>query len=108
MQPMKAKEAADQVLAHVYGHVDAFRGRPPRPAKQFAAAGLMRCCALLKGILVLDEARMPALTGILARQHWEDWLVSLYGHVNPYGKCRFEIEGRAPSLRPLRSPGNDA
>ena len=78
MQPMKAKEAADQVLAHVYGHVDAFRARPPRPAKQFAAAGLMRCCALLKGILVLDEARMPALAGILARQHWEAWLISLY------------------------------
>ena len=33
---------------------------------------------------------------------------ALYGHVNPYGKYRFEIEGRAPSLRPLRSPGNDA
>ena len=31
---------------------------------------------------------------------------ALYGHVNPYGKYRFEIEGRAPSLRPLRSPGN--
>ena len=33
---------------------------------------------------------------------------ALYGPVNPYGKYRFEIEGRAPSLRPLRSPGNDA
>ena len=33
---------------------------------------------------------------------------ALYGHVNPYGKYRFEIEGRAPSPRPLRSPGNDA
>ena len=33
---------------------------------------------------------------------------ALYGHVNPYGKYRFEIEGRAPSLRPLRSPGNNA
>ena len=33
---------------------------------------------------------------------------ALYGHVNPYGKYRFEIEGRAPGLRPLRSPGNDA
>ena len=33
---------------------------------------------------------------------------ALYGQVNPYGKYRFEIEGRAPSLRPLRSPGNNA
>ena len=77
---MKAndREAADRILAHVYGHVDAFRARPPRPREQFAAAGLMRCCALLKGILVLDEAGMPALASILARQHWEAWLVSLY------------------------------
>ena len=33
---------------------------------------------------------------------------ALYGHVNPYGKYRFEIEAQAPGLRPLRSPGNDA
>ena len=78
MKDTKAKEAADRILAHVYGHVDAFRARPPREADQFAAAGLMRCCAVLKGILVLDEARMPALAGILVRQHWETWLVSLY------------------------------
>ncbi len=78
---VKEKEAADLVIAHVYGHVDAFRARPPRPPEQFAAAGLMRCCALLKGILVLDEAGMPALARILARQHWETWLVSLYVHL---------------------------
>ena len=76
----KAKEAADRILAHVYEHVDAFSVRPPgpAPAKQFAAAGLMRCCALLKGILVLDGARTPELAGILARQHLEVWIVSLY------------------------------
>ena len=33
---------------------------------------------------------------------------ALYGHVNPYGKYRFEIEARVPGLRPLRSSGNDA
>ena len=75
---MKSKSAADRILAHVYEHVDAFRAKPPRLAEQFAAAGLMRCCALLKGILVLDEARMPALAGVLARLHWETWVVSLY------------------------------
>ena len=32
---------------------------------------------------------------------------ALYGHINPYGKYRFEIEGRPDGLRPLRSPGND-
>ena len=75
---MTTKEVATQVLAHIYGNVDAFRARPPRKAEQFAAAGLMRCCALLKGILVLDEAKMSELAGILVRLHWETWLVSLY------------------------------
>ena len=78
MQPMKAKEDAGRILTSVYGHVDAFRARPPRPTEQFAAAGLMRCCALLKGILVLDEASLPVVASILARQHWETWVVSLY------------------------------
>ena len=40
MQPMKSKEAADLILAHVGEHVDALRTRPPQLAKQFAAAGL--------------------------------------------------------------------
>ena len=76
---MTAKEAAASILAHVYGHVDAFRTRSPRlPTEQFAAAGLMRCCALLKGILVLNEASLPVVASILARQHWETWVVSLY------------------------------
>ena len=75
---MKAKEDAGRILTSVYGHVDAFRARPPRPTEQFAAAGLMRCCALLKGILVLDEASLPVVASILARQHWETWVVSLY------------------------------
>ena len=75
---MKSKETAERILAHVGEHVDALKTRPPQLAKQFAAAGLMRCCALLKGILVLDEARMPALAGILTRLHFETWVVSLY------------------------------
>lgn len=38
----------------------------------------MRCCALLRGICVLEDACLPALTGILERQNWETWLVSRY------------------------------
>ena len=30
---------------------------------------------------------------------------ALYGHVNSYGKYRFEIEARAPGLRPLKESG---
>ena len=51
--------------------------KPPDPSRQFAAAGLMHCCRLLRGICVLEDASLGALAGILERQHWETWLVSL-------------------------------
>lgn len=38
----------------------------------------MRCCALLRGICVLGDAGLGALAGILYRQHWETWLLSLH------------------------------
>ena len=110
---MKAKEAADRIVAHVYGHVDAFSARPPgpAPAKQFAAAGLMRCCALLKGILVLDEARMPGLAGILARQHLETWIVSLYVLFDGYEALQVvasdDIFWRSRLFKKLRLEGDD-
>lgn len=47
-------------------------------ASHFAAAGLVRCCALLRGVCVLEDADLHALTGILERQVWESWLVSQY------------------------------
>jgi hypothetical protein len=38
----------------------------------------MRCCSLLRGICVLEDAGLAAVAAILERQHWETWLVSLY------------------------------
>ncbi len=38
----------------------------------------MRCGALLRGICVLEDASLGALVGILERQLWETWLVSLH------------------------------
>ena len=38
----------------------------------------MRCCALLRGVCVLEDAGLGAMAGILERQHWETWLVSLH------------------------------
>lgn len=38
----------------------------------------MRCCALLRGACVLDDAGLGALAGILERQHWETWLLSMH------------------------------
>jgi len=78
MNTTNAGDAAKDVLQHIYGHVAELKSKPPAPVRQFAAAGLMRCCALLKGILGLEDVGMTALAGILARQHWETWLVSLY------------------------------
>ena len=52
--------------------------RPPDLCRQFAAAGLMHCCSLLRGIRALEDANLGALVGILERQHCEMWLVGLY------------------------------
>ena len=38
----------------------------------------MRCCALLRGICVLEDADLGILAGMLGRQVWETWLLSLY------------------------------
>ena len=75
---MNSYEAATKVLGLIAAEVQNLRSEPNALAKSFAAAGLMRSCALLRGMLVLDDAGLSELTGILARQHWETWLVSLY------------------------------
>ena len=38
----------------------------------------MRCCAMVRGIVVLEDAGFGSLAGILERQHWETWLVSIH------------------------------
>lgn len=38
----------------------------------------MRCCELLRGMRLLENASLYMSAGILRRQHWETWLVSLY------------------------------
>jgi hypothetical protein len=73
-----SRNAAIEVLRLIDATIPALRCAPDDLGRSFGAAGLMRSCALLKGILTLDDARLGALTGILARQHWETWLVSLY------------------------------
>lgn len=75
---MKSQDAATQVLKLIAAEAPRLRCEPNALAKSFAAAGLMRTCALLRGMLVLDDSGLSELTGILARQHWETWLVSLY------------------------------
>ena len=38
----------------------------------------MRCCELLRGMRLLEDASLDVPAGILHRQHWETWLVSIY------------------------------
>ena len=76
------------------------------PASIFSETELARLASFPEEIPGDDLIRAFTLTGAdIDLGHLSP---ALYGHVNPYGKYRFEIEGRAPSLRPLRSPGNDA
>ena len=75
---MNSQDAATEILPLINERVPALRSAPGELAKPFGAAGLMRCCVLLKGMLALEKAGLSTLSGILARQHWETWLVSLY------------------------------
>ena len=50
----------------------------PDVCRVFAAGGLMRCRELLRGISLLEAAGLDIPAGILYRQHWETWLVSVY------------------------------
>ena len=69
---------AHSVLAVIESRVPDLTSKPEQTARHLAAAGLLRCCVLLRGILALDEADLSSLGHILARQHWETWLVSFH------------------------------
>ena len=66
-----------ETLRLVEEQANSLETRPPDECRQLAAAGLMRCCELLRGIRVLEDASLDLPAGILHRQHWETWLVSL-------------------------------
>src|SRR5438477_8420122 len=75
---IQLRQAAADVLSFIYERESQLRSTPEQLVRHFAASGLMRCCALLRGIAVLQDAGMDAIGAILNRQHWETWLVSLY------------------------------
>jgi hypothetical protein len=72
------RAAVDELLSILEALAPSLESKPDQVPRQFAAAGLMRCCALLRGICVLEDAGLGPVTGILERQHWETWLVSLH------------------------------
>ena len=73
---MQFREQVCKTLRLVEDRTHLLKSRPINLPRHLAAAGLVRCCALLRGICVLEDAGLPALTGILERQNWETWLVS--------------------------------
>lgn len=75
---MKLRDYIREALTQVEAEAPKLTTSPPDPPRQFAAAGLMRCCALLRGVCVLEDAGFGALAGILERQHWETWLLSMH------------------------------
>jgi hypothetical protein len=72
------REGVRDLLALIDGCVPSLESPPTQAPRQFAAAGLMRCCALLRGVCLLEDAGLGPVTGILERQHWETWLVSIH------------------------------
>ena len=64
-------------LRLVETHQNLLETTPPDVFLQTPAAGLMRCCELLRGMCVLEDAGLGTLVGMLERQLWETWLISL-------------------------------
>ena len=59
----------------------------------YAAAGLMHCCTLLRGMRTLEDASLGTVVGILERQHCEVWLRCLYTLLGG-DEALSEFEGR--------------
>jgi hypothetical protein len=71
-------DRAKKIIAAIEARAPLLASKPEQVSRHFAAAGLLRCCVLLRGILVLRDANLPNLGHILARQHWETWLLSFH------------------------------
>ena len=74
------------------------------PASIFSETELARLASFPEEIPGDDLIRAFTLTG--AGRDLGHLSPALYGHINPYGKYRFEIADRPADLRPLRSPEN--
>lgn len=78
MHKSQFAKKVDELLSTIYAHEKDFRSVPAQAARQLAAAGLMRCCALLRAVRLLEESGLGVIAGVLERAHWETWLVSLH------------------------------
>jgi hypothetical protein len=77
MEPDPVREGITELLKVIDHHSHLMKS-PPLYARQFAAAGLMRCCHALRAICCLENGGFGSLVGILERHIWEVSIVSLY------------------------------
>ncbi len=72
------RDHAEKIASAIESRAPHLTSTPEQMSRHVAAAGLLRCCVLLRGILALDDADLSILGHILARQHWETWLVTFH------------------------------
>ena len=63
MNKVELRDHVRETVQLVEEQADLLETMPPEPCCQFAAAGLMRCCELLFGICVLEDANLGATAG---------------------------------------------
>jgi hypothetical protein len=71
-------EIIREILSAIEGHSRFLVSRRARLRRQFAAAGLARCMALLDGMRLLREGGRLDTMGVLLRSLFEAWLVAIY------------------------------
>lgn len=72
------RDHAAKIVSAIEATTPQLTSAPEQMSRHFAAAGLLRCCVIVRGILVLEDANLASLGYILARQHWETWLLSFH------------------------------
>lgn len=75
---MSLAGAVDDLLVVVESRAAVFESTPTERARHLAAAGLLHCCALLRGIRAVRVGGVPYISAVLARQVFETAVVSLH------------------------------
>jgi hypothetical protein len=81
----KALKSTKALLELVKPRLSELTSRPDQYQRQFAAAALTRCLALLEGVVALGEVGLEEDAGVLARSLAETWAVGAYVLLGPDG-----------------------
>jgi hypothetical protein len=77
-QPSPLHTHVRHILTALKDHDRFLTSQRVKLPRQFAAAGLARCRALLEGMCALEESGRSDVSGVLGRALLETWLVSAY------------------------------